>query len=91
MGTLHHSTDLDATRSPQLDILVHGTRRADLSFIADIDPFTMEFMQWMNLYRDMLAADSMMAALALVVMPPGWSPDGQGLTTEALRDNQARH
>ena len=40
---------------------------------------------------DMRAADSMMAALALVVMPPGSSPDGQGLTTEALRDNQARH
>lgn len=38
MGALHHLPALDATSSPQLDILVHGTRRADLSFIADIDP-----------------------------------------------------
>jgi hypothetical protein len=38
MGALHHLPALDATSSPQLDILVHGTRRADLSFITDIDP-----------------------------------------------------
>jgi hypothetical protein len=38
MGALHYLPDLDATRSPQLDILVHGTRRADVSFIADMDP-----------------------------------------------------
>jgi hypothetical protein len=38
MGALHHLPALDATVSPQLDILVHGTRRADLAFIADIDP-----------------------------------------------------
>ena len=37
MGALHHLPALDATSSPQLDILVHGTRRADLSFITDID------------------------------------------------------
>ncbi len=38
MGALHHLPNLDATNSPQLDILVHGTRRTDLSFITDIDP-----------------------------------------------------
>lgn len=38
MGALHHLPALDATASPQLDILVHGTRRADLSFITEIDP-----------------------------------------------------
>lgn len=38
MGTLHHLPALDATSSPQLDILVHGTRRTDLSFITEIDP-----------------------------------------------------
>lgn len=38
MGALHHLPALDATSSPQLDILVHGTRRADLSFITEIDP-----------------------------------------------------
>jgi hypothetical protein len=38
MGALHHLPALDATSSPQLDILVHGTRRADLSFVAEMDP-----------------------------------------------------
>jgi len=38
MGALHHLPALDATTSPQLDILVHGTRRSDLSFITEIDP-----------------------------------------------------
>ncbi|OGB33742.1 MAG: hypothetical protein A3F78_03780 [Burkholderiales bacterium RIFCSPLOWO2_12_FULL_61_40] len=38
MAALHHLPALDATSSPQLDILVHGTRRADLSFIAEMDP-----------------------------------------------------
>ena len=37
MGALHHLPALDATSSPQLDILIHGTRRADLSFITEID------------------------------------------------------
>jgi hypothetical protein len=37
-GALHHLPALDASSSPQLDILVHGTRRADLSFITEIDP-----------------------------------------------------
>lgn len=38
MGVLHHLPALDATTAPQLEILVHGTRRADLSFITAIDP-----------------------------------------------------
>jgi hypothetical protein len=38
VGAIHHLPVLDATNSPQLDILVHGTRRADLSFISEIDP-----------------------------------------------------
>jgi len=38
MGALHHLPALDATNSPQLDILVHGTPRTDLSFITELDP-----------------------------------------------------
>lgn len=38
MGALHHLPTLDATASPQLDILVHGTRRSDISFITEMDP-----------------------------------------------------
>jgi sterol desaturase/sphingolipid hydroxylase (fatty acid hydroxylase superfamily) len=52
--------------------------------------FTMEFFQWADLYRDMRHAPNLQSALALLVMPPGWSPHGPGLTTEALRMQQAR-
>lgn len=38
MGALHHLPALDATNAPQLDILVHGTRKTDLSFVTDMDP-----------------------------------------------------
>lgn len=38
MGAIHHLPALDATSSPQLDILVHGNRRADLSFVSRMDP-----------------------------------------------------
>lgn len=38
MGALHHLPGLDATVAPQLDILLHGTVRSDLSFIQEIDP-----------------------------------------------------
>ena len=37
-GALHHLPALDATSAPQLDILIHGTRRSDLSFITELDP-----------------------------------------------------
>jgi hypothetical protein len=38
MGALRHLPSLDATNSPQLDILVHGSRRTNLSFITEMDP-----------------------------------------------------
>lgn len=38
MGALHHLRALDATAAPQLDILMHGTPRSDLSFIDKLDP-----------------------------------------------------
>ena len=46
---------------------------------------TMEFAQWRDLWHDMRAARSLKGALAYLVMPPGWSPDGKGQTTEELR------
>lgn len=38
LGAMHHLPEIDATAAPQLDILVHGTARSDLSFIQQIDP-----------------------------------------------------
>jgi len=51
---------------------------------------TMEFSQWAELFRDMRQAPNLRSALALLVKPPGWSPDGKSLTTEALRAHQSR-
>lgn len=47
--------------------------------------FTMEFSQWVGLYHDMRRAPNLRSALALLIMPPGWTPQGPGLTTESLR------
>nr|WP_315463328.1 hypothetical protein [uncultured Rhodoferax sp.] len=38
MGAMHHLPEIDATAAPQLDILLHGSARSDLSFIEQIDP-----------------------------------------------------
>ena len=51
---------------------------------------TMEFSQWVELYRDMRQAPKLLSALALLVKPPGWSPTGKSLTTEALRTQQSK-
>lgn len=49
--------------------------------------FTMEFQQWMDLWNDMRHTPRWLHKLALIVMPPGWSPNGKSQTTEALRRN----
>jgi hypothetical protein len=38
MAGLHRHPGLDITGSPRLDILLHGTHHADLSFVEEIDP-----------------------------------------------------
>lgn len=38
LGAMHHSPALGITRVPQLDILIHGTQHADLSFIERLEP-----------------------------------------------------
>jgi hypothetical protein len=50
----------------------------------------MEFFQWVALYRDIREATSLGSAFAYLIKPPGWSPDGKSLTTEALRAQQIR-
>ncbi|MFY9479756.1 MAG: sterol desaturase family protein [Aquabacterium sp.] len=41
--------------------------------------------EWFSIGRDVLRARSLKDALGYVFMPPGWAPDGRGLTTEQLR------
>jgi sterol desaturase/sphingolipid hydroxylase (fatty acid hydroxylase superfamily) len=54
------------------------------------NPLKVEFHQWVLLARDLSRARSLRAVLGLLFKPPGWSPDGPGSTTEALRAAAAR-
>ncbi|MFP6560239.1 sterol desaturase family protein [Paraburkholderia sp. B3] len=49
------------------------------------NPLVVEFEHWVSLVRDVAAAKTLWTAVRHVVLPPGWSPDGKGTTTEALR------
>ncbi len=49
------------------------------------NPIKIEFVEWRKLFKDLLAARSLRAVLGHIFMPPGWRPDGQHQTTEALR------
>jgi hypothetical protein len=44
-----------------------------------------ELQQWQRLGRDLLSARSLRAVVGYLTMPPGWSPHGNGSTTEELR------
>lgn len=43
------------------------------------------FFEWANILRDVLRARSLKDALGFAFGPPGWAPNGLGLTTDALR------
>jgi hypothetical protein len=38
LGAMHHHPAIDITGAPHLDLLIHGTQHADLSFIERLDP-----------------------------------------------------
>lgn len=46
--------------------------------------------EWGNLLRDVLRARSLREVAGYMFGPPGWAPDGQGLTTEGLRAQLAQ-
>lgn len=49
------------------------------------NPIVNQFEHWVSLFRDMARAGSVWNAIGYVIMPPGWSHDGNGETTESLR------
>ena len=53
------------------------------------NPLRIELFQWRALVRDLLAARSVRAFVGHLVMPPGWRPDGRGMTTANLRTQAA--
>ncbi|KAI3591226.1 Fatty acid hydroxylase family (carotene hydroxylase/sterol desaturase) [Cupriavidus sp. U2] len=52
------------------------------------NPLVNQFEHWISLGKDMLASGSLASAIGYLTMPPGWAPNGQGTTTEALRQQQ---
>jgi sterol desaturase/sphingolipid hydroxylase (fatty acid hydroxylase superfamily) len=49
------------------------------------NPLVIEFREWAALARDLWRARSLREIGGYLFGPPGWRPDGQGQTTEALR------
>jgi sterol desaturase/sphingolipid hydroxylase (fatty acid hydroxylase superfamily) len=58
--------------------------------ITSYNPLYVEFAHWLSLARDIRKARSVRALLGYLFMPPGWSPNGNGDTTEELRARQAQ-
>lgn len=49
------------------------------------NPLRIEFSEWLSLVRDLAAARSLRTFFGHLLMPPGWTADGTGHTTEELR------
>jgi sterol desaturase/sphingolipid hydroxylase (fatty acid hydroxylase superfamily) len=65
---------------------VYGLVEPETSY----NPFKVEFRAWFALLKDLKQAPSLRAAMGVLLMPPGWQPNGSGETTEELRArNQA--
>ena len=101
---VHHAANLEYLDANYGGVLIvfdrlFGTYRAERDEVpcryglvvpvTTYNPLRIEFAQWIALGRDLLAARSVRAVLGHLLMPPGWAPDGPGLTTEALRARAA--
>jgi len=53
------------------------------------NPFVINFHEWRALGRDLWRERSWRERIGYLVGPPGWRPDGKGLTTEDLRREAA--
>lgn len=49
------------------------------------NPFRIAFHEWAAMARDLAGARSPRAVIGHVFGPPGWRPDGQGQTSQAIR------
>ena len=52
------------------------------------NPLVNQFEHWISLGKDMMASGNLLSAIGYLLMPPGWAPNGQGTTTEELRQQQ---
>ena len=97
---VHHAANLDYLDANYGGVLIvfdrlFGTctvERADLPCrfglvkpLESNNPLVVDFHEWAALARDLWQARSPRAWLGHLFGPPGWRPDGTGLTTAALR------
>jgi sterol desaturase/sphingolipid hydroxylase (fatty acid hydroxylase superfamily) len=101
---VHHAANLDYLDANYGGVLIvfdrlFGTYRAErddlpcryglVTPVTTYNPLRIEFEPWRQLGRDLLRARSLRAVAGALLLPPGWSADGPGRTTEALRARQA--
>jgi sterol desaturase/sphingolipid hydroxylase (fatty acid hydroxylase superfamily) len=53
------------------------------------NPLVLNFMPWVGMAKDLASARSLHEAWMFLFGPPGWRPDGKGLTTAELRKAHA--
>ncbi len=51
-----------------------------------LNPVKIAFAEWVAMIRDLRTARSVRDAAGYLLGPPGWRPDGTGLTTRAIRN-----
>jgi sterol desaturase/sphingolipid hydroxylase (fatty acid hydroxylase superfamily) len=97
---VHHAANLDYLDANYGGVLIvfdrlFGTlieERADLPCryglvkpLLSNNPFVINFYEWRALARDVWQARSWRERIFYIFGPPGWRPDGKGLTTQDLR------
>ena len=53
--------------------------------VSSRNPFVLNFAPWSGLYKDLRSARSLREVWMYLFGPPGWRPDGAGLTTADIR------
>jgi sterol desaturase/sphingolipid hydroxylase (fatty acid hydroxylase superfamily) len=53
--------------------------------VSSRNPFVLNFAPWAALYKDLRSARSLHEVWMYTFGPPGWRPDGEGLTTAEIR------
>jgi hypothetical protein len=53
--------------------------------ITTFNPIRIAFHEWLAIVHDLLTARSAREVILLLFGPPGWRPDGRGLTSKSIR------
>ena len=53
--------------------------------VSSRNPFVVNFSPWIGLFKDLRTARSLREVWMYTFGPPGWRPDGEGLTTAEIR------